>query len=152
MDVLYGCNLFDLSGMQSHLALLPSILPETLFGKLTRVYIFWSWFRAVPVVERKEVLTRQDRAWIQSWESIAAMQSLNYLSIQLRITGALCEYWIKHEDDALLPVRKVTRPRHFKLEVPFPANPTGTIGKDLEHIFIRIGPTWLGKPIVWPRA
>ncbi|RYO85863.1 hypothetical protein DL762_005010 [Monosporascus cannonballus] len=60
--------------------------------------------------------------WVDIWEALAAMEGLKWLRVELRIAMPhLAPEWTEREWTLWEGIKKVTRPSHFELILPFPA-------------------------------
>lgn len=64
---------------------------------------------------------RESRKWSGLWESLATLQGLKWLRVEMMIPHKypFVEHWTDDLDLVLEPVKMVTRPDYFELLVPF---------------------------------
>lgn len=68
--------------------------------------------------KRKE-LGHKDVIWEQTWKSIASMEGLHQLRVELDIQRDWCDLWAMREMELLEPLKMITRPAVFELVLPF---------------------------------
>jgi len=110
-----------------------TLLPQERFNMISRLNFSWRGLHRAPVVERAENQTFYDESWSKIWGNIAALEGLTHLWVGLSVSDSHFAQWTLHEDDILLPVKRVTRPQNFVLETPFAPNPQGRIRGELGH-------------------
>ena len=118
---LYRKTFFDFSHSPPTLPLMPKRLPATHLALISQVNLKWEIFAPLMLDSRK--LNKEEILWVGMWKALAAMEGLEWLSVELRIVAAAweAEEWTKREWTLWEGVKAVTRSSHFELILPFPA-------------------------------
>lgn len=122
IHLLYGETLFDFSHGAYSLVLLPYRLPATNLALISRVNLTWEVYHPLRLEKKKKDYKRQEVLWVGIWKSLAAMEGLKWLRVELKLAlGWEASLWTDLEWTLWEDVKKVTRPSHFELILPFPA-------------------------------
>lgn len=75
-----------------------------------------------PMYLKSKKPSKDAALWVETWETLAAMEGLNWLRYRLKISMPhLAPEYTEQEWTLWEGVRKVTRPSHFELILHFPA-------------------------------
>lgn len=95
-------------------------LPAAHVANVSQVNLNWLLFH--PLYLKKKNTGKVEILWVEVWEALAAMKGLEWLRVELRITQSLwVSEWTRLECTFWELIKKVTRPTHFELILPFPA-------------------------------
>ena len=120
IEFLYSQNTFKILN-EDCLSYLPQLLLPQRINAIR--YICFEWFlKHAPDVEShqsKKDAAHNFVAWKTIWQNLASMQSLKHLWIELDIDKTWKHEWMERQSTVLEPIKAVTRPKHFKLIIPF---------------------------------
>ncbi|KAL8930404.1 MAG: hypothetical protein Q9208_000587 [Pyrenodesmia sp. 3 TL-2023] len=95
-------------------------LPGTHVSHISQINLTWElpWplFLKAKNTDKREIL------WVDIWDALAAMEGLQWLRVELRLSRPLqAPEWTEREWTLWEAIKNVTRPSHFELVLPFPA-------------------------------
>ena len=120
ISTLYRETLFDFSHSPRAITNMSQRLPAIHIAHISRVNLYWISYYPLMLHSKKP---RKDAIlWVDVWDALAAMEGLKWLRFELTLFQTTpVEEWEGLEWTLLVGVRKVTRPSHFELILPFPA-------------------------------
>lgn len=119
---LYGKTLFDFSQGVHALTIIPKRLPPASLALVTHVNLKWLVYHPIYLNKGEKKLSSEAVLWVEIWKALAAMKGLEWLRVELRFFNPWeTEAWTDLEWSLWDGVKKVTRPPHFELILPFPA-------------------------------
>jgi len=121
LPTLYRETLFDFSHSPGSVRWMSKRLPATHVAHISQIHVVWEAYHPFTLTSKKP--SEDDIIWVKVWDAMAAMEGLKWLTFELMLARTLVETaeFTKHEWTILEGVRKVTRPTHFVLILPFPA-------------------------------
>ncbi|KAL2054458.1 hypothetical protein ABVK25_005206 [Lepraria finkii] len=120
IEFLYSQNMFKILN-EDCLSYLPQLLLPQRINAIR--YIRFEWFlKHAPDAETHQ--SKKDAAhnfviWKTVWQNLASMQGLEHLWIELDIDKTWKHEWMEQQSTVFEPVKAVTRPKYFKLIIPF---------------------------------
>lgn len=112
--------MFDFSSAPGSLIYIPERLPAHHVAHIAHVSISYLLYH--PLYLHSEKPSRDAVYWVKIWETLAAMEGLGWLRFALTISMPhQAPEYTEQEWTLWEYVRKVTRPSHFELILPFPA-------------------------------
>ncbi|KAL2206961.1 hypothetical protein CC79DRAFT_1335192 [Sarocladium strictum] len=128
LPLLYSKTLFDFYCYRNYIRSFANKVPSYNLAHIARVRV------AIPLpswtpkdVNRYGKERPESRKWSNLWKSLAALQGLRWLRVEMVIPHQypFVEDWIGDLDLVLDPVKMVTRPEHFELLIPFDVGERG---------------------------
>ncbi|KAL3952386.1 hypothetical protein ACCO45_012329, partial [Purpureocillium lilacinum] len=104
------------------LANLSKRLPAAHLASISRVNL--SWILSHPLYFEGLKNGKNEVLWVATWEALAAMEGLEWLRVEVEIKMFYpreAEEYTEREYTLWELIKKVTRPSHFELILPFPA-------------------------------
>lgn len=99
---------------------MPKRLPATHIASISQIN--FNWLLYYPLYLKKKNTGKDEMLWVDIWEALAAMEGLEWLRVEVRITEPhRALEWTEREWTFWEMIKKVTRPSHFELILPFPA-------------------------------
>ena len=122
MRTLYRNTLFDFSHGVHALTILPTRLPLANLALISHVNLEWVVYHPIYLDKEEKKLSKEATLWVGIWKALAAMEGLQWLRVELKFFNPWeTEAWTDLEWSLWEGVKKVTRPPHFELILPFPA-------------------------------
>lgn len=120
ITTLYRETSFDFSHGPGSVAFIPKHLPASHVALISQVNLDWELYHPLRLKAKKP--GPQEVAWAGIWDGLEAMEGLEWLRVELRLAVPPdAPEWTGLEWTLWEAIRKVTRPSHFKLILPFPA-------------------------------
>ncbi|KAK0385782.1 hypothetical protein NLU13_6959 [Sarocladium strictum] len=120
--LLYETTMFDFSSTLYTISNFRKLIPAHHFACISQVSILiLATWKTLAAPADKENENGQTRQWPLIWETLAAMTNLRWLRFEVRLVSydSYVGVWVKNMDEALRPVKMVTKPSHFELILPF---------------------------------
>ncbi|PON19213.1 hypothetical protein C2W62_03910 [Candidatus Entotheonella serta] len=114
--------MFDFTCAKGALANLSKRLPAAHLASISRVNL--SWILSHPLYFEGLKNGKNEVLWVATWEALAAMEGLEWLRVEVEIKMFYpreAEEYTEREYTLWELIKKVTRPSHFELILPFPA-------------------------------
>ncbi|OAA53067.1 hypothetical protein ISF_09021 [Cordyceps fumosorosea ARSEF 2679] len=124
IDLLYRRTVFDFSRSPRALTRMPGWLPAAHRARIAHVSVGLQFFRPLYLKAKKNTGQRE-KLWVDVWRALAALEGLEWLHFEMSLGfnyPVLVAEWKGLEASILALVRPVTRPSHFELILPFPAD------------------------------
>ncbi|RYP82409.1 hypothetical protein DL769_001663 [Monosporascus sp. CRB-8-3] len=111
---------FDFSHAARCVTVMSQRLPATHVAHISQINLNWELY--YPLILNEKDPGKYEILWVDIWEALAAMEGLKWLRVELRIAMPhLAPEWTEREWTLWEGIKKVTRPSHFELILPFPA-------------------------------
>lgn len=118
--ILYGETFFDFSHAPRCITVMSERLPATHVARISRINLNWELYH--PLYLKPKNTGKYEILWVDIWDALAAMDGLRWLRVELRLARPhQASEWTEREWTLWEGIRKVTRPSHFELILPFPA-------------------------------
>ncbi|CAD6445777.1 9ce08e0f-959e-497f-989e-71a09d173462 [Sclerotinia trifoliorum] len=123
INCLYSSNDFHISAC--YLGGLPSLLLPQRFNAIRSMTIDWGFPYGSPIPPGLEGFSHQTWGfWVNSWKILAGMKGLSVLDVKLSSDVFFNSYqWTRLQEEektlVLQPIREVTKPKKFRLLLPF---------------------------------
>lgn len=117
---VYRETFFDFSHAPRCLTVMAERLPATHVAHISQINLTWElpW----PLFLKAKNTGKREILWVDIWDALAAMKGLQWLRVELRLSRPLqAPEWTEREWTLWEGIKKVTRPSHFELILPFPA-------------------------------
>lgn len=124
ISTLYRETLFEFSHAPGLVPVMSERLPAAHINRISRVHLIWELYH--PFVFKSKRKREDETLWENIWPALAAMEGLQWLTVELTLARTVVDttYFTELESTMWEPVKKVTRPSHFELILPFPAAPS----------------------------
>lgn len=120
IDTLYRETFFDFSSAPRCITVMSKRLPATHIAHISRINLNLEFYH--PLYLKPKNTGRREILWVDVWDALAAMEGLKWLRVELVFVWLQqVSEWTERESTLWEGIRKVTRPEHFELILPFPA-------------------------------
>lgn len=120
INTLYRETSFDFSHAPRCLAIMLDRRPATHIAQIAQINLKWELYW--PLFLKEKNPGKDEILWVDIWNVLAAMEGLKWLRVELELAQPhQAPEWTEIEWTLWEGIKKVTRPSHFELILPFPA-------------------------------